>query len=61
MIACNIPANINRKVFAFEKWHDFDQELYDKMVEISLNKAREFHHKIVGYDKAPSRSTKSPR
>ncbi len=54
MIACNIPANINRKGFAFEKWHDFDQELYDKMVEISLNKAREFHHKIVGYDKAPS-------
>ncbi|HEA22233.1 MAG TPA: class I SAM-dependent RNA methyltransferase [Pricia antarctica] len=54
MIACNIPANINRKAFAFEKWHDFDQELYDKMVEISLNKAREFHHKIIGYDKAPS-------
>lgn len=54
MIACNIPANINRKVFAFQKWHDFDQELYDKIVEISLNKAREFHYKIVGYDKAPS-------
>jgi len=54
MIACNIPANINRKGFAFEKWHDFDQELYDKMVEVSLNKAREFHHKIIGYDKAPS-------
>ncbi len=54
MIACNIPANINRKGFAFEKWHDFDQDLYDKIVEISLNKAREFHHKIVGYDKAPS-------
>ncbi len=54
MIACNIPANINRKGFAFEKWHDFDQDLYDKILEISLNKAREFHHKIVGYDKAPS-------
>lgn len=54
MIACNIPANINRKEFAFEKWHDFDQELYGKIVEICLNKAREFHHKIVGYDKAPS-------
>ncbi len=54
MIACNIPANINRKGFAFEKWHDFDQDLYDKILEVSLNKAREFHHKIVGYDKAPS-------
>ncbi len=54
MIACNIPANINRKEFAFEKWHDFDQDLYDKIVDVSLNKAREFHYKIVGYDKAPS-------
>jgi len=54
MIACNIPANINRKGFAFEKWYDFDQELYDKILQVSLNKAREFQHKIVGYDKAPS-------
>ncbi|SIT10008.1 putative N6-adenine-specific DNA methylase [Zobellia uliginosa] len=54
MIACNIPVNINRKEFAFEKWHDFDQELFDKIVDVSLNKVREFHHKIVGYDKAPS-------
>lgn len=54
MIACNIPANINREEFAFEKWHDFDRELYDKIVESSLNKTREFHYKIIGYDKAPS-------
>lgn len=54
MIACNIPANINRKGFAFEKWDDFDEELYNKIVESSLNKTREFHYKIVGYDKAPS-------
>jgi putative N6-adenine-specific DNA methylase len=54
MIACNIPANINRKEFAFEKWQDFDRELYEKIVESSLNKTREFHYKITGYDKAPS-------
>jgi putative N6-adenine-specific DNA methylase len=54
MIACNIPANINRKGFAFEKWHDFDEELYNKIVEVCLNKTLEFHHKIIGYDKAPS-------
>jgi putative N6-adenine-specific DNA methylase len=54
MIACNIPANINRKEFAFEKWDDFDKGLFDKIVEVSLNKAREFPFKIVGYDKAPS-------
>lgn len=54
MIACNIPANINRKEFAFEKWADFDQDLFEKIIETSLNKTREFHFKITGYDKAPS-------
>lgn len=54
MIACNIPANINRKEFAFEKWNDYDEALFEKIVEVSLNKTREFHHRIVGYDKAPS-------
>ncbi|GAB5473067.1 MAG: THUMP domain-containing protein [Maribacter sp.] len=54
MIACNIPVNINRKEFAFEKWEDFDATLFEKIVNASLNKTREFHHKIIGYDKAPS-------
>jgi putative N6-adenine-specific DNA methylase len=54
MIACNIPANINRKGFAFEKWPDFDGELYEKIVDSSLKKTREFHHNIRGFDKAPS-------
>ena len=26
MIACNIPANINRKEFAFERWNDWDND-----------------------------------
>ncbi|GLB53245.1 RNA methyltransferase [Neptunitalea chrysea] len=54
MIACNIPANINRKEFAFEKWADYDADLFEKIVESSLNKTREFYYKIYGYDKAPS-------
>ncbi|NER14196.1 class I SAM-dependent RNA methyltransferase [Leptobacterium flavescens] len=54
MIACNIPANINRKEFGFEKWPDFDEDLFEKIMESSLKKTREFHHKIYGYDKAPS-------
>jgi putative N6-adenine-specific DNA methylase len=30
---CNIPANINRKEFAFEKWHDWDNDFdYIKLV-----------------------------
>ncbi|WP_340202763.1 THUMP domain-containing class I SAM-dependent RNA methyltransferase [Ascidiimonas sp. W6] len=54
MIACNIPANINRKEFAFEKWNDFDEDLFEKIIESSLKKTREFHYEIIGYDKAPS-------
>ncbi|HEX8561443.1 MAG TPA: THUMP domain-containing protein [Flavobacterium sp.] len=54
MIACNIPANINRKEFAFEKWSDWDNDLFDVIVESSLKKVREFHYTITGYDKAPS-------
>ncbi|UOB17198.1 THUMP domain-containing class I SAM-dependent RNA methyltransferase [Abyssalbus ytuae] len=54
MIACNIPANINRKEFSFEKWRDFDEDLFDKIIESSLKKTREFNHTIHGFDKAPS-------
>ncbi|MET1260397.1 THUMP domain-containing protein [Flagellimonas sp. DF-77] len=54
MIACNIPANINRTAYAFQNWKDFDEGLFEKIKEASLNKVREFHHKIIGYDKAPS-------
>jgi putative N6-adenine-specific DNA methylase len=54
MIACNIPANINRKEFAFEKWADWDNDLFDKIVDSLMNKTREFHYTINGYDKAPS-------
>jgi putative N6-adenine-specific DNA methylase len=54
MIACNIPANINRKEFAFEKWNDWDNDLFDKVIDSLMNKTREFHYTIKGYDKAPS-------
>ncbi len=54
MIACNIPANINRESFTFANWKDYDADLHGKIVDASLNKTREFHHKIYGYDKAPS-------
>lgn len=54
MIACNIPANINRREFGFEKWKDFDAELFDKITESSLNKTREFYHKIYASDQSAS-------
>lgn len=59
MIACNIPANINRKEFAFEKWSDWDNDLFDKVTDSLLKKTRDFHYTIKGYDKAPSAVVKA--
>ena len=54
MIACNIPANINRKEFAFEKWNDWDADLFENILDSLMKKVREFHYTIIGFDKAPS-------
>ena len=54
MIACNIPPNLNRKEFAFQKWSDWDNDLYENIEESALNKTRSFDYTITGYDKAPS-------
>ncbi|HLW41032.1 MAG TPA: THUMP domain-containing protein [Flavobacterium sp.] len=59
MIACNIPANINRKEFAFEKWNDWDNDLFEKVEDSLLKKIKEFHYDIIGYDKAPSAVAKA--
>jgi len=59
MIACNIPPNLMRKEFAFERWEDWDVELFEKIEESLLNKTRDFHHKIIGYDKSPSAVSKA--
>lgn len=53
MIACNIPANLNREEFGFENWPDFDVDLYEKIEEAALKKIRDFPHKIYGYDNDP--------
>ena len=54
MIACNIPANINREVFSFQNWGDYDAKLHEKIKEVSLKKIRSFDYQIIGFDKAPS-------
>ncbi len=59
MIACNIPPNLNRKEFAFEKWKDWDVDLFEKIEESVLKKVRDFHFTITGYDKAPSAINKA--
>ncbi|OIQ22342.1 THUMP domain-containing protein [Lacinutrix sp. MedPE-SW] len=59
MIACNIPPNLMRKEFAFERWNDWDVELFEKIEESLLKKTRDFHYKILGYDKSPSAVAKA--
>jgi len=54
MIANNIPVNINRLEFGFEKWKDFDQELFDVIHDSLLKKVQNSDKKIMGYDKISS-------
>lgn len=54
MIANNIPANINRREFGFERWKDFDEDLFDVIKNSLLKKIRSSDRQIIGYDKAPS-------
>ena len=49
LIAHNMAPGIFRKEFAFEKWADFDAELFDKIYNDDSHE-REFHHHIYGYD-----------
>ena len=59
LLSCNIPANINRKEFAFEKWKDWDEDLYLTIEEAQLNKIQGLAGYITGYDKAPSAVAKA--
>jgi putative N6-adenine-specific DNA methylase len=52
LIALNIPPGIFRKEFAFEKWNDFDEELFDTVYNDDGNE-RPFEHKIYGSDISP--------
>jgi len=54
MIANNIPANINRREFGFEKWSDFDEDLFNVIRNSLLKRVKESDSLLIGYDKAPS-------
>ncbi len=49
LIAHNMSPGIFRKEFAFERWTDFDQDLFDKIYNDD-SQEREFKHHIYGYD-----------
>lgn len=49
LIARNMAPGLFRKEFAFEKWPDFDADLFDKIYNDD-SQEREFAHHIYGYD-----------
>lgn len=49
LIAHNMSPGIFRKEFAFEKWADYDPDLFDSIYNDD-SKEREFTHHIYGYD-----------
>ena len=49
LIARGIAPGVYRKEYAFEKWPDFDQELFDSIYE-DESREHDFEHHIYGYD-----------
>ena len=49
LIARNMAPGLFRKEYAFEKWPDFDADLFDQIYNDD-SKEREFKHHIYGYD-----------
>ena len=49
LIARNMAPGLFRKEYAFEKWADFDADLFDKIYNDD-SQEREFTHHIYGYD-----------
>lgn len=52
LIARNIAPGVFRQGYAFEKWPDFDKELFEEIYNDDQNE-REFNHHIYGYDNNP--------
>jgi putative N6-adenine-specific DNA methylase len=49
MIALGIPPGIHREHFAFEKWKDFDEELFSDVYNDDSS-SRDFMYRIIGSD-----------
>ena len=49
LIACNMAPGLFRKGYAFEKWPDFDADLFESIYNDD-SREKEFAHNIYGYD-----------
>ena len=52
LIAANINPGVYRSGFAFERWEDFDEDLFESIYNDDSNE-REFEYKIYGSDISP--------
>ena len=50
MIAKNIAPNINRPSFAFEKWKDWNEKLYETIEDSVKSKEIDYKFRIIGFD-----------
>ncbi|CAD7812642.1 Ribosomal RNA large subunit methyltransferase L [Chryseobacterium aquaeductus] len=50
MIAMDLPAQLYRRRFAFQNWKNYDEDLFATIKQHRVDRIREFHGKIVGYD-----------
>lgn len=50
MIAMDLPAQLYRRRFAFQNWKNYDDDLFATIKQHRVDRIREFHGKIVGYD-----------
>ncbi|MEM6965026.1 MAG: class I SAM-dependent RNA methyltransferase [Bacteroidota bacterium] len=51
MIAKNIPSQWKRKDFGFQKWKDFDADLWQVVRQEAKSNVTDFSHRIFGFDK----------
>lgn len=49
LIACNINPGVFRQEFAFQRWEDYDADLFEEIYNDD-SQEREFEHKIYGWD-----------
>ena len=61
MIACKIPVNLNRDEFAFEKWDDWDENLFSLIKESQLKKVVKSNTHIFGYEISKSVLSKAKK
>lgn len=52
MIALGIPPGVHRPNFGFEKWNDFDEDLFSEVYNDDSG-SKEFVHRIIGSDISP--------